>query len=431
MANEYNELEQLVNDVTNIDTARMTLRWALERLNAVEKEKAELKKNLTIAEESGKGFEIKVRSLQESFSSRSKTLDEKEDFYGKLEATMALLGEGKLDIQQLLKKEAKLDHLRKELELEYQDKFEDLDRSQSSLIERWNQRLLGVEEQYAKRLSEAQNKYDSLRSSLEADHQARLGALDKTYQQKEKELVDRIKLLEFSVKTGEGKLEGRKKELEAEFIAKQKEIEDNYLRLKSILEANLADRVRSLDAEHSEQAKSLEKSWNLERARLLEETRIRDEQFAKAQEEIANLEEGLAAQQEKHHSELMAVISEKEQAFKNRAAELEREKAAYEAAVEQLAGKLEQKENDWVAEKEKLQTEFFRRSAELDASVKARAPPRSPPPSPRRHPWMAGLMTSAGGDQPGSRPAWTCAAYPMRSSVPIGSRMTESATEAM
>jgi len=39
MANEYNELEQLVNDVTNIDTARMTLRWALERLNSIEKKK--------------------------------------------------------------------------------------------------------------------------------------------------------------------------------------------------------------------------------------------------------------------------------------------------------------------------------------------------------------------------------------------------------
>src|SRR3989339_1913701 len=222
MANEYNDLEQLVNDVTNIDTARMTLRWALERLNSIEKEKAELKKNLTLAEETARRLQITEASSRDTIESRSKTLDEKEDFYGKLEATMALLGEGKLDIQQLLKKEAKLDHLRKELELEYQDKFEDLDRSQSSLIERWNQRLLGVEEQYAKRLSEAQNKYDSLRSSLEADHQARLGALDKTYQQKEKELVDRIKLLEFSVKTGEGKLEGPKKEMETRIQAEKK-----------------------------------------------------------------------------------------------------------------------------------------------------------------------------------------------------------------
>ena len=48
MANEYGELEQLVNDVTSLDTARMTLRWALERLNSIEKEKADLKKNLPV-----------------------------------------------------------------------------------------------------------------------------------------------------------------------------------------------------------------------------------------------------------------------------------------------------------------------------------------------------------------------------------------------
>src|SRR3989339_728326 len=120
MANEYNDLEQLVNDVTNIDTARMTLRWALERLNSIEKEKAELKKNLTLTDDAKKGLELKVQSLEDTFKSRGKSLEEKEGFYTKLEATMALLGDGKLDIQQLLKKEARLDHLRLELENEYQ-----------------------------------------------------------------------------------------------------------------------------------------------------------------------------------------------------------------------------------------------------------------------------------------------------------------------
>jgi DNA repair ATPase RecN len=152
MANEYTELEQLVNDVTSLDTARMTLRWALERLQNIEKEKADLKKNLTLAEETAKRLQVKEASLTDSYSSRYKTLEEKEDFYTKLEATMSLLGEGKLDIQQLLKKEAKLDSLRHSLEAEYADKFEELDRSQRSIIERWNARLLDVESQYAGRL---------------------------------------------------------------------------------------------------------------------------------------------------------------------------------------------------------------------------------------------------------------------------------------
>ena len=156
MSTEYNELERLVNDVTSLDTARMTLRWALERLNSIEKEKADLKKNLTLTEETSRALEVKLGVLEDSFKSRSKSLGEKEEFYGKLEAAMALLGEGKLDIQQLLKKEARLDQLRRSLENEYQDKFEELDRNQRSVIERWNARLLEAESRYADRIGESQ-----------------------------------------------------------------------------------------------------------------------------------------------------------------------------------------------------------------------------------------------------------------------------------
>ncbi|HBW22781.1 MAG TPA: hypothetical protein DEF68_05310, partial [Elusimicrobia bacterium] len=372
MANEYNELEQLVNDVTNIDTARMTLRWALERLNAIEKEKAELKKNLDITEGTRKGLEIKVQSLEDTFKSRGKSLEEKESFYAKLEATMALLGDGKLDIQQLLKKEARLDHLRLELENEYQDKFEELDKNQNSVIERWNQRLLDVEGQYAKRLSEAQARYDALRQELEADYQSRLGTLDTSYQRKEKELTERIKTLEISVKAGEAGLEGRRKELETDFLGKKNEIEANYLKLKSLLESGFQERIRSAENDHCAQVKSLERTWNAERERLMAEQHARDEQFKKSQEEMARLEGQLSAQQERHHSELIDIISRKEEAFRAKVEDLEKEKAAYESAVEKLRLQLEAKEKDWLTQKEQVYAEFAQRCSDMDASVRER-----------------------------------------------------------
>jgi len=372
MANEYNELEQLVNDVTNIDTARMTLRWALERLNSIEKERAELKKNLISVEDTKKGLELKVQSLEDTFKSRGKSLEEKEGFYTKLEATMSLLGDGKLDIQQLLKKEAKLDHLRLELENEYQDKFEELDKNQSSVIERWNARLLDVEGQYAKRLSEAQVRYDSLRAELEADYQARLGNLDRSYQHKEKELTERIKTLEASLKAGGDTLEGRRKELETEFFGKKNEIEANYRKLKSVLEENFEARARSMENDHCAQIKSLEHTWNSERERLMAEQRARDEQFEQSQFEMARLEAELSEQQEKHHTELLDIISKKEDAFRAKVESLEKEKTAYEAAVKKLMVQLENKENEWLASKEQLNVEFSRRCAEMEASVRER-----------------------------------------------------------
>ena len=343
MANEYGEIEQLVNDVTSLDTARMTLRWALERLNSIEKEKADLKKNLTIAEETSKRLQLKDASLTDAYSSRSKTLEEKEDFYAKLEATMSLLGEGKLDIRQLLKKEAKLDSLRHNLESEYSDKFEELDRNQRAVIERWNARLLEVESQYAGRLTEAQEKYDGLRSELEGDYQGRLTALQTSFKSREKYLSERIGGLEASVRQSEEKVEVRRRELEGEYLAKKRETEENYRKLRNMLEVGLEEKIRAMDSDHAAQISSLETSWQIERVRLLEEQRVREDQFSAAQARIKEIENKLAAQQETHHSELLKIISEKETAFRAQLAGLETEKSAKEATVRELQARLEKK----------------------------------------------------------------------------------------
>jgi len=373
MANDYNELEQLVNDVTSLDTARMTLRWALERLNNIEKEKADLKKNLTIAEETSKKLQLKDASLTDAYSSRTKTLEEKEDFYTKLEATMSLLGEGKLDIQQLLKKEAKLDSLRKSLEDEYQDKFGELDRNQRAVIERWNARLLEVESQYAGRLAEAQQKYDVLRSELESGYQGRLTSLQGSFRTREKELSERINSLEASVHLSEEKVETRRRELEADYLVKKHENEENYRKLRAMLEGGLEEKLRSMDSDHAAQVRSLETSWQTERARLLDEQRLRDDQFISAQARIKEIENKLAAQQETHHGELLKLISEKETAFRAQLAALEKEKAAKEETVKQLVAKLEKKASDWEAEKARLEAEFGGRLALMEQGVRERA----------------------------------------------------------
>ena len=373
MANDYGELEQMVNDVTSLDTARMTLRWALERLNTIEKEKADLKKNLTIAEETSKRLQAKEGSLKDAYISRSKNLEEKEDFYTKLEATMALLGEGKLDIQQLLKKEAKLDTLRHSLENEYQDKFEELDRSQRSVIERWNGRLLEVESQYAGQLAESQKKYDSLRTELETDYQGRMNALQTSFKSREKELSERVSALEGNVLRSEEKVETRRRELEAEYLAKKKETEENYRKLKNMLEAGQDERLRAMDSDHAAQVRSLEASWLTERERLIEEQRVRDTQFFAAQARIKEIENSLASQQETHHNELLRLITEKETAFRGQLAELEKEKAAKEETVKELVSRLEKKATDWENEKARLEAEFGGRLALMEKSLRERA----------------------------------------------------------
>ncbi len=372
MANEYGELEQMVNDVTSLDTARMTLRWALERLNTIEKERADLKKGLTLAEETAKKLQAKEASLQDAYSSRNKTLEEKEDFYTKLEATMSLLGEGKLDIQQLLKKEAKLDGLRKSLETEYEEKFAELDRSQRSIVERWNSRLLDVEGQYAGRLAEAQKKYDSLRSELEAEHQARLTELQTSFRRKEVELSGRIAFLEGSVRESGEKVETRRREVEAEFMGRKRELEENFRKLRNMLETDLEEKLRAMDSDHAAQISSLEASWQAERSRLLEEQRVREAQFMAAQARIKEIENNLASQQESHHNELLRLISEKETAFRAQLAELEKEKGAKEAQVRELTEAISRRVAGWEKEKAEMQASFDKRAGELEFALRER-----------------------------------------------------------
>ena len=372
MANEYGELEQMVNDVTSLDTARMTLRWALERLNSIEKERADLKKSLTLAEETSRRLQLKEAALKDAYESRTKTLDEKEDFYTKLEATMALLGEGKLDVQQLLKKEAKLDGLRKSLEDEYQEKFADLDRNQRSIIDRWNTRLLEVESQYAGKLSESQKKYDSLRAELEADYQGRLTSLQASYKAKEKDLTERIGQLEANVYQSESKVEARRRELETEYLNKKRETEENYRKLRGMLETSLEEKLRAADSDHAAQVRSLEASWQAERARLGEEQRVREGQFLAAQDKIKQVENDLAAMQEKHHAEMLKFLSEREAAFRARLEDLEKEKTAKEQGVRELSALMEKRAQGWAEEKAALEAETGRRIAAAEQAANER-----------------------------------------------------------
>lgn len=367
---EYNEMEQLVGDVTNIDTARMTLRWSLERLNNVEKEKADLKKKLTISEEAKKTLDAKIGGLEQSLNSRLKIVGDKEAFYHKLEATMELLGQGKLNIEQLIKKEAKIEQIRKEFEDDYQDKFEELDKREKSLVENWSKRLLDVEELYGKRLGEAQSKYDSLRHNLNSDYQSRLTSLEQSFKEREKSQNERIFNLENFIKTNEISNQERRKDLEFEFLGRKKELEDTYEKIKSMLEQNFSARIASVDTEHHDQIRALENSWNAERQRLLREQEIRENQFIEAQKRIEIIENQLAAQQEEHQTKALSNITDREKRFAEKINVFKKEKASLNEIMQKLSDEFAAKEKVWLLEKAESNKKFTQKSIQIENEVR-------------------------------------------------------------
>ncbi|MCK4936662.1 MAG: hypothetical protein KAR84_07395, partial [Elusimicrobiales bacterium] len=363
---EYNEMEQLVGDVTNIDTARMTLRWALERLNNVEKEKNELKENLRVAEELKKTLDAKIGGLEQSLNSRLKVIGDKEAFYHKLEATMQLLGEGKLNIEQLIKKEAKIDQIRKEFENDYQDKFEELDKKEKALVANWSKRLLDVEEQYGKRLGEAQSKYDSLRYNLDSDYQGRLTSLEQSFKDREKSQNERIVGLENFIKANEISNQERRKDLELEFLGRKRELESTYEKTKSMLEQNFEARIASVDTDHHDQIRSLENSWNSERQRLLREQKVREDQFAQAQKKIEIIENQLASQQEEHQIKALNNITEREKRFAQKISAFEKEKASLNESMQKLSDEFVAKEKTWLLEKAEINKNLNQKAIQIE-----------------------------------------------------------------
>lgn len=370
--NEYSHLEHLVNDVTSLDTARMTLRWALERLHTLEKNNADLKRDFKLAQDSREQLEQKIRSIQDSVESRSKILGEQEGFYKKMEATLELLSGGKIDVAALMRKEAQLEQLRKELAEEYQNRFEALDRTQRETVQRWNQRLLDVENHFAQRLSESQTRYDSLRQTLEKEYETRVGKLEESFRAKEKELLERVGALEADTKSHDKTLGDRQTALESEYSAKKTGLEQNYQKLKTMLETNLDARVRSMEGEYSRRLKSIEETWEAERARLLEEQNMREYQFRVAQEKIKELEESLAQQQARHHSELVARIQEREASFREKIKQLEEERSIQETSLKKLSEQVVERERELASAKERLNVEFSQRAVQAEAAAEKR-----------------------------------------------------------
>ncbi|MCX5791281.1 MAG: hypothetical protein NTY45_03540, partial [Elusimicrobia bacterium] len=131
--------------------------------------------------------------------------------------------------------------------------------------------------------------------------------------------------------------------------------------------------LRAMDCDHAAQVNSLERSWQIERARLLDEQRVRDVQFRDAQARIKELENGLAAQQEAHHGELLRLITEKETAFRAQLLALEREKSAKEQNVRELMARLAEKSAGWEGERARLEAEYGGRLAAVEAAARERA----------------------------------------------------------
>src|SRR5579883_1214051 len=157
------------DSIQNLDTARMALRWALERLQKLDRDKAELTEKAALEERAKKKALDEYASLQKTLALRANESDQRELYYAKLEEFLSLKLEGKVDAASLAKRELEveqlrslLDHKQGQLEKEYELKRANLDADYRRLREETATQL----REQQKRLEQAQ---ESRRTQLEQD----------------------------------------------------------------------------------------------------------------------------------------------------------------------------------------------------------------------------------------------------------------------
>ena len=117
-----------LDSIDSLDTAKMTLRWALERLRSLEARNAELQKKY----EESRAALLARSNMKERGEAYAV---ERDSYYAKVEALLSEFCAGTLDLKKLIVREADLDARERgvrarqdELEKEYASRLEVLER---------------------------------------------------------------------------------------------------------------------------------------------------------------------------------------------------------------------------------------------------------------------------------------------------------------
>ncbi|MFA6317379.1 MAG: hypothetical protein WC943_08170, partial [Elusimicrobiota bacterium] len=124
-----------IDGINNIDTARMSLRWALERISAIEKLRVETADKAAKEERARTAIERECQALRRAMAANAEELSQREVYYKKLEGLMDLKLAGKLDIEALVHHEGEVARMheyllqrQKDLEADYAAKRDELER---------------------------------------------------------------------------------------------------------------------------------------------------------------------------------------------------------------------------------------------------------------------------------------------------------------
>ena len=261
MVNKANDpsLEPALRDVDsiqNLDTARLALRWALERMRALEKRVQEVEAAAKLSDESRASAASELDGARDLLTRRANESLERERYYAKIEEYLNLKLEGGLDAASLAKRETRVDAREAELqkhEIETENKIKAA--------------KLRSDEETRRAIADAA-------AGAERTVKAARGEVDKRAAVLERELSERLVALhekDAQLSALERSLEERRRRFE-EFFAVQRAA---LQRESSAINQTAADQAdfleHRIEAALAAKTTALERAWQADKQILMEE----------------------------------------------------------------------------------------------------------------------------------------------------------------
>ncbi len=352
-----------VDSIQNLDTARLALRWALERLRALERRAQDAEEAARRAEAAGARSAAELAAAKDLLTRRASESLERERYYGKLEEYLNLKLSGEFDAGALARREAAVSRRESELqglELETERRlkaaklgFEDeLSRATKAADAAAQTRVRAAQDELESRLSAREKEFSARQLSLH-EKQAQLDALERALEER------RRRFEEFHA--------AQRAAMDRESQALAQAARDQTEFLERRVEAALSARTQALEA-----------SWQTERRALLEEltqwrAKAREglpaelaaaRRAEEAEERLARVRSELA-QARRQSQELLGELHALDVTETARREELSRLESAIAAKLRDAEAALFRQYDDWMRRESQL------RRRDLDWRVEA------------------------------------------------------------
>ncbi|MHB2025756.1 MAG: hypothetical protein ACYCPQ_03820 [Elusimicrobiota bacterium] len=235
-----------IEAINNIDTARMALRWALERIHALEKYKTEAVKK----------YEDEAKELREAMALRAQESLEREAYYRKIEEYLSQHLAGDLDTAALAKREIGLSQ-REDM----------LNRKQEELERDFLSRKQGLEADLRRFKAETEQAAQIRVHQMEQAEVERRKRFDKAYADRLVQISEK----EIQVKSGEESLDLRRAQFEDFYRSQKAEMEAQIKAFHDSIEDQVRFRLKNAENFIASRHEALQSSWVQEKAALFKE----------------------------------------------------------------------------------------------------------------------------------------------------------------